>query len=185
MVEFINAGRPLYKPLLKWLAAAILSLPATSAVAVDETGRAGVIDGDTIEIHGTRFRLWGIDAPESNQLCRDADAAHYRCGAKAANSLHDFISGLIVNCVEVDRDRYRRSVSVCSVGSVDLADWMVRQGLALDWPQYSQRAYAEAQQEAQRHKRGIWQGSFAEPWRYRTCLRQPGKRPATCSDEAG
>ncbi|WP_245473461.1 hypothetical protein [Bradyrhizobium zhanjiangense] len=26
-----------------------------------KTGRASVIDGDTIEIHGTRIRLWGID----------------------------------------------------------------------------------------------------------------------------
>lgn len=177
--------RTQYLPLLKWLAVAILSLLATDAVVADESGRASVIDGDTLEIHGTRIRLWGIDAPESDQLCRDADAAHYRCGAKAANALHDFIGGRVVNCVEVDRDRYRRSVAVCSVGSVDLADWMVRQGLALDWPQYSQRAYAEEQADAQRHERGVWEGSFVPPWRYRTCLRQPRKRPAACSDEVG
>ncbi len=28
-------------------------------------GRAAVIDGDTIEVHGERIRLTGIDAPES------------------------------------------------------------------------------------------------------------------------
>ena len=27
-------------------------------------GRASIIDGDTLEIHGSRIRLWGIDAPE-------------------------------------------------------------------------------------------------------------------------
>jgi endonuclease YncB( thermonuclease family) len=32
-------------------------------------GQASVIDGDTLEIHGTRIHLWGIDAPESSQLC--------------------------------------------------------------------------------------------------------------------
>jgi endonuclease YncB( thermonuclease family) len=40
------------------------------AYSDDMVGRAGVIDGDTLEIHGARIRLWGGDAPESTQLCR-------------------------------------------------------------------------------------------------------------------
>lgn len=43
-------------------------------------GRATVIDGDTIEIAGTRVRFNGIDAPESIQLCQDAEGRSYRCG---------------------------------------------------------------------------------------------------------
>jgi endonuclease YncB( thermonuclease family) len=41
-------------------------------------GRASIVDGDTMEIHGMRIRLSGIDAPESSQLCRDADSELYR-----------------------------------------------------------------------------------------------------------
>ncbi len=41
-----------------------LCLLATPALA-DVTGTASVIDGDTIEIHGQRIRLHGIDAPEN------------------------------------------------------------------------------------------------------------------------
>ena len=41
-----------------------LTLLATPALA-DVTGTDSVIDGDTIEVHGQRIRLYGIDAPES------------------------------------------------------------------------------------------------------------------------
>lgn len=45
--------------------------------AVDLTGQATVIDGDTIEIHGQRIRLLGIDASKSRQ---HAKAALRKCG---------------------------------------------------------------------------------------------------------
>jgi endonuclease YncB( thermonuclease family) len=42
-----------------------MSFLASSAVFSDDmSGQASIIDGDTLEIHGTRTRLWGIDAPE-------------------------------------------------------------------------------------------------------------------------
>ena len=70
---------------------AILLLSSV-ACANDLIGQASVVDGDTLEIHGTRIRLWGVDAPESSQLCRGADSNLYRCGAKAANDLDSFIA---------------------------------------------------------------------------------------------
>lgn len=161
------------------------AIPAAPAVASDPLeGQTSVVDGDTIEIHGQRIRLAGIDAPESDQLCRDADSALYRCGQKAANDLAAFIDGRPVQCIEVDRDRYGRAVAVCTVGGVDLADWLVRSGLALDWPRYSRGGYVAAQAEAQRASKGMWAGSFAKPWDYRACRRRGGRANA-CSDDAG
>ena len=54
--------------------ALMLALLSGVALADDFVGQASVIDGDTLEIHGTRIRLWGVDAPESNQLCRGDDS---------------------------------------------------------------------------------------------------------------
>jgi len=153
-----------------------------AAFAADVIGLASVIDGDTVEIHGTRIRIFGIDAPESDQLCRNEESELYRCGQKASNALFDFIARRPLECVEVDRDRYNRSVAVCSVGATDITDWLVRNGLALDWPQYSKGDYADAQAEAKREQRGMWGGSFKEPWNYRAC-RRSGGRPEGCSDD--
>jgi endonuclease YncB( thermonuclease family) len=59
----------------------------------DITGQATVIDGDTIEIGRQRIRLWGVDAPESSQLCRGGESLQYRCGAEAANDLDASMQG--------------------------------------------------------------------------------------------
>ena len=77
------------RDLFKIGAALAVLIPGSIAVALagDLAGQASVIDGDTLEIHGMRIRLWGVDAPESSQLCRGEDSLQYRCGAKAANDL--------------------------------------------------------------------------------------------------
>ncbi|MEY9590847.1 endonuclease YncB(thermonuclease family) [Bradyrhizobium yuanmingense] len=117
------------------VAFAIILAASGEVSAIDLTGQASIIDGDTIEIHGTRIRLWGVDAPESSKLCRGEDSLQYRCGTKAANDLDAFINGRLVNCVPISLDRYGRTVASCAAGEIDLADWLIRNGLALDWPQ--------------------------------------------------
>jgi len=165
--------------------AALLTLLSlcSPALATDLIGQASVIDGDTIEIHGTRIRLWGIDAPESTQLCRSDDSLQYLCGAQAANDLDAFIARRPVNCVPMNLDPYGRTVAACSTGGADLGEWLVHGGLALDWPHFSKGRYKAAQPSAERAGRGIWKGSYVEPWLYRACMRANGS-PATCSDDA-
>src|ERR1700757_2890268 len=148
----------------------MLLLLSGGALADDLAGQASVIDGDTLEIHGIRVRLWGIDAPESSQLCRGDDSLQYRCGAQAANDLDAFIARRPVICSPLSFDLYGRTVATCSVGATDLGEWLVRKGLALDWPQYSKGRYAAAQHDADKAGRGMWAGSYVEPWLYRACV---------------
>lgn len=149
------------------LSAALLCV-TLPAVAEPLVGIPSVVDGDTIEIHGQRIRFNGIDAPESAQICVGASGKKYRCGQHASLALADFLkTHRPTSCVEVDRDRYRRTVAVCTSAGVDIGEWMVRQGHALDWPKYSAGFYVRAEQEARTAKRGMWAGSFDKPWNWR------------------
>lgn len=148
---------------------AILLLTATPALAIQ--GQATVIDGDTIEIHGERIRLDGIDAPESWQVCYATGAngqqQPYRCGQEAAFALADHIGRRTVSCVPASTDRYNRVVARCTVAGQDIAGWLVANGHALDWPRYSKGRYAGLQEQARAARRGIWRGRFQLPWERR------------------
>ena len=120
---------------LIFLLAMLFVISAQDAVA-EIAGRATVIDGDTIEIRGERIRLYGIDTPESSQLC-DLDGQRYRCGQQAARALADKLGEKTVRCSEKDVDRYGRTVAVCFVGGEDVNRWMTFQGWALAYRKYS------------------------------------------------
>ena len=124
-----------------------------------------MIDGDTIEIHGQRVRLFGIDAPESRQTC-EADRQIYRCGQKAALALADRIGQQTVACQQRDIDRYGRIVAICSASGEDLNAWLVSQGWALAYRHYS-TAYVGDEDAARTAPLGIWSGTFTAPWDWR------------------
>jgi endonuclease YncB( thermonuclease family) len=80
---------------MRWIVLLSSLLFVGSAAAASElTGRASVIDGDTIEIRGERIRLHAIDAPESGQWCLDGVGKRYRCGQRAAFVLDDRIGAV-------------------------------------------------------------------------------------------
>ena len=128
-------------------------------------GGAYVIDGDTIEIHGQRFRLFGIDAPESDQRCKK-DGKSYLCGKDAAFALADMIARQTVTCEKQDIDPYHRIVAICYAGKTEINRWMVAHGYALAYRHYSDR-YIQDELDAKAAKLGIWAGSFEKPWNYR------------------
>lgn len=144
----------------------LISLLLTTAAQGDIAGTASVIDGDTIEIHGQRIRLHGIDAPESRQLCLLPDGRQWRCGSAGANELAAMIARRPVRCATRDIDRYGRIVAVCQVGRQNISAWMVAQGWAVSYRQYS-TDYLNEEAAARQARRGIWASRFDMPWDWR------------------
>ena len=141
-------------------------------VHADVSGHARVIDGDTLEISGTRTRLFGIDAPELGQRCQ-AEGELWICGGLARLRLEERIFGRTVACEKKDRDRYGRIVAVCRADGEDLNAWMVSEGWALAYRQYSQ-AYVDEEARAKAARLGIWRGEFVPPWDWRRGKRLEG-----------
>ncbi|WP_333632057.1 thermonuclease family protein [Agrobacterium cavarae] len=141
-----------------------LVLSPALAAAADITGRASVIDGDTIEINGVRIRFEGIDAPESRQICENAAGKAYRCGQASAKALEAFLAKSRPTTCTATGTSYDRIVGYCErADGADVNAWMVRNGYAIDWPKYSGGRYAPEQEEAQAARAGIWAGAFDPP----------------------
>ena len=146
----------------------ILSLFSVREVshAGDVMGKPRIVDGDTIWIGPEKIRLHGIDAPESKQTCKKADATEYRCGEMATFVLAKIIGRHWITCKGEMIDRYKRRISVCYAGPYDINAEMVKRGWAVAYRRYS-KDYVDEEELAKNNKLGIWQGKFIKPWDWR------------------
>ena len=128
-----------------------------------------VIDGDTIHIGKLKYRFFGIDAPETKQICKK-DNIKIKCGVIAKDVLKKKIGDKIPECIVKNKDRYQRLVAECFIGKESLSKFMVREGYAVAYTQYS-KDFIEDEKYAKENKLGIWSMSFQIPSEYRKSLR--------------
>lgn len=96
-------------------------------------GPAYVTDGDTITIQKTQVRLFGIDAPE----------LHHPYGKKAKWAMVRLCKGHKIRAEITAEDEYGRTVAKCFLpDGRDLSEELVKQGLAIDWPKFSDGKYS-------------------------------------------
>ena len=152
----------------------------TSAISFEKIiiGKANVTDGDTIKINDQKIRLFGIDAPETKQFCKEVYLSFlifnfkrdYKCGEKSTNALKKKIKDKKIRCLIQDKkDRYRRNIGICYLKKQDINSWLVKNGYAIAYRRYSKK-YIMDEQFAEDNKLGIWQGTFMEPEKWRRIM---------------
>ena len=109
------------------------------------SGTARIVDGDTIDVDGTRVRLFGIDAPEMGQSQ----------GAVSKKALAMLLRGKTVTVRPVDRDRWGRIVGIVECEGHDVCRTMVAIGCALADRTYTRR-YVADERRARRQGAGLW-----------------------------
>ncbi len=132
---------------------------AASQQPLSGVARAG--DGDSLTIRETRVRLFGIDAPEFDQLCQRG-GSKWECGREAADQLSRLVTGRHVFCLPVGTDQHERVLARCTAGAVDVNRTMVASGYAVAFRRYS-TDYVTAEDSAKAARRGLWSGTFEMP----------------------
>ena len=140
-----------------------------STILIASEKKIQVIDGDTIHIGKLKYRFFGIDAPEIKQIC-EKDNTKIQCGVIAKSVLKNKIADKIPECIVKDKDRYQRLVAECFIGKESLSRFMVRQGYAVAYSQYS-KDFIDDEKYAKENKLGIWSMNFQVPSEYRKSLR--------------
>jgi endonuclease YncB( thermonuclease family) len=161
---------------------------AKRKVYINTVSAADVIDGDTLRMGDVSLRLWGIDAPESDQLCRSASGEAVPCGPEAGKHLSEMIAGKLIWCgppsqeggqgpddLPALKETFGRPIATCRIRDgekeTDIAQAMVRDGYARifedeDGPKTS---YLSEQAQAIRAGAGLHadEQSFLSPWLWR------------------
>ncbi len=127
-------------------------------------GPARVIDGDTVEIRGTRIRIQGIDAPEMDDTCLRPDGSAWACGVWSTEVARERFGGRTLHCEDLGERSWGRVVGRCLYGDVDVAEAMVETGAARACPRFAlqhahSRGYMEVEQSAAAAGRGIFDGT--------------------------
>lgn len=159
--------------------ALLLGLPATAG----PDGTIRVVDGDTFEVGGTTVRLHAIDAPETDQMCSDAQRPAWACGEWVRAQTRALFEGQRATCTAMDTDRYGRTVAKCAVRGQDVGERLVGEGLAFAYRQYGMD-YDLAEKGAAVNARGLHATGVMSPAAFRAAQRAKA-RPVIVRNDTG
>ncbi|MCH9780918.1 MAG: thermonuclease family protein [Alphaproteobacteria bacterium] len=163
--------------------ACLLAISGT-AVAQEIVLPYVVVDGDTIKRNKVYYRIWGIDAPEKKQHCRDENKVLFPCGAQATEIMRQWVgAGNNISCKQFRLDQYYRPIVQCwNEHGQDIGAAMLASGLAVQFKERPSKknealyqSYRSLVHQARDEKVGIWQDCFTYPYAWRDGERRCGE----------
>jgi len=116
--------------------------------------QAGVKPDGAIVGEGGSVRLYGVAFPEAKRVCKTAAGESWPCGRRAYITLHNRIAAETVSCEpRADADP---PAADCFIGDLNLAAWILGQGLARLAADVSDEALVAAEAAARKARLGLW-----------------------------
>ena len=141
------------------------------------SGKAFVLDGDSLIIKKIKIRLNGIDAPEFTQECLNGKSQQYQCGLASKNFLINLVKNQEVVCHYQKLDIYNRILGDCYIDKLNINHHLLTHGMAIIYDfNYANEQEIKLEQSAKEQQKGIWQGAFQLPKTYRKHNKKYDKR---------
>jgi endonuclease YncB( thermonuclease family) len=116
--------------------------------------KAGVSPTGTITGEGGSVRLYGIAFPDARKICKRATGESWACGRRAYIALHNKVAAATLDCEP--RTAAEATAADCFVGEVNLAVWLLAQGLVRRVPEIGDKELVAAEAAAHNAKLGLW-----------------------------
>jgi len=130
------------------------------------TGSITVIHAHVFYINGRYVKLYGVDAPDSDQLCADSAGSSYNCGEVAASWVRNWIDNNVIDCYLLKVEPRGYDLATCIWGDYDIGAGLVGAGWGLADTRET-NIYKPYEAKAQGEASGLWSGTFylPEDWR--------------------
>ena len=136
---------------LIFVAVTLKSSPANSE---EVSGFASVQSGNQILIGKRVVRLFGIRAPQRDDICQIGEQ-HMKCGVVAWSELIRLADGWHVSCDIELKAKDGTDYATCYIGERDVNETMVRSGWAKAMRKQTNR-YVVDEDDAKNFNRGLW-----------------------------
>jgi endonuclease YncB( thermonuclease family) len=124
---------------------------SASAIRISQ---AGATPSGEIRGEGGTVRLYGIAFPEGKKICTTSTGERWACGRRAYIALHNRMLGEEVACEP--KTTADPPVAECHVGDINLAAWLLAEGLAYLAPDVADKELVAAEASAKSARRGLW-----------------------------
>jgi len=157
---------------VRGVSAALAALLLCAAAQAEPLkGKIKAVDGRTVQVGETAYRLAGIDAPDPGQFCFNTqNDAWVPCGSISREALAEFLRGKGVSCAKAGAGADGMPLAECFRDGLSVNRLMVRYGMAMSAP-----SFEDEQSKARQKSAGLWKTRLVNPPEWRAGTRLPGE----------